>query len=390
MSELIQKNDSRATIRWKLLTGASAFALAGYIALIDSAAASDTDHSQIWIELGGQFEQMNEAWERFAPPFVSHIDTSILPSPLGVQHPAHSTISADGKFTFQPENSDWVFAAAVRFGRSNSKDQIAAKTYPASAYHLLSLPGRHLYEKTGVAPLAQKFVYASARDDEHHQIMDFQAGKDVGLGFFGGNGTSVVSAGVRFAQFTSSSKVMIGADPDFHFSYKYVHGFGHFPSLYIKQPEQRWHHYTGNLNISRSFRGIGPSISWEASAPFAGNKESTELTVDWGVNAALLFGRQRVRGHHDTQAIFKTGTGNSQGTTPYPHRYYSPSRSKSVTVPNVGGSLGLSFRYPNAKISIGYKADFFFNAIDGGIDARKSENRAFYGPYASISIGLGD
>ncbi len=44
----------------------------------------------------------------------------------------------------------------------------------------------------------------------------------------------------------------------------------------------------------------------------------------------------------------------------------------------------------DAKISLGYKADFFFGAIDGGIDARKNENRAFFGPYASISIGLGD
>ena len=47
-------------------------------------------------------------------------------------------------------------------------------------------------------------------------------------------------------------------------------------------------------------------------------------------------------------------------------------------------------RYADAKISFGYSADFFFGAIDGGIDARKNENRGFYGPYASISIGLGD
>ena len=31
MSELIQKNDNRATIRWKLLTGASALALTAYV-----------------------------------------------------------------------------------------------------------------------------------------------------------------------------------------------------------------------------------------------------------------------------------------------------------------------------------------------------------------------
>ena len=59
-----------------------------------------------------------------------------------------------------------------------------------------------------------------------------------------------------------------------------------------------------------------------------------------------------------------------------------------VIVPNVGGFAGLSFRYADAKVSFGYRADFFFGAIDGGIDARKSETLGFYGPFATISIGL--
>jgi hypothetical protein len=63
-------------------------------------------------------------------------------------------------------------------------------------------------------------------------------------------------------------------------------------------------------------------------------------------------------------------------------------RSRNVTVPNIGGFAGLSFKYPNAKVSLGYRADFFFGAIDGGIDARKTYDRSFYGPYATVSIGL--
>jgi hypothetical protein len=50
----------------------------------------------------------------------------------------------------------------------------------------------------------------------------------------------------------------------------------------------------------------------------------------------------------------------------------------------------VSWRTSNAKVSLGYRADMFFGAIDGGIDTRKNENRGFYGPFASISIGLGD
>ncbi len=40
------------------------------------------------------------------------------------------------------------------------------------------------------------------------------------------------------------------------------------------------------------------------------------------------------------------------------------------------------------KVRMGYRADFFFGAIDGGIDTRKSETLGFYGPFATISIGL--
>jgi len=40
----------------------------------------------------------------------------------------------------------------------------------------------------------------------------------------------------------------------------------------------------------------------------------------------------------------------------------------------VGGFAGLSYNFPNAKVSLGYRADFFFGAIDGGPDAAKKEN----------------
>jgi len=60
-----------------------------------------------------------------------------------------------------------------------------------------------------------------------------------------------------------------------------------------------------------------------------------------------------------------------------------------VIVPNIGGFAGLSLRFPNAKVSFGYRADAFFGAMDGGIDARKTYDRDFYGPFATISIGLG-
>ena len=52
--------------------------------------------------------------------------------------------------------------------------------------------------------------------------------------------------------------------------------------------------------------------------------------------------------------------------------------------------LGLSWRVQDFKVSMGYRADFFFGAMDTGIDAAKKSNTTFNGPYASISVGLGN
>ena len=54
------------------------------------------------------------------------------------------------------------------------------------------------------------------------------------------------------------------------------------------------------------------------------------------------------------------------------------------------GLQGFRIAMPMRRSASAIAADFFFGAMDGGIDARKSKNRGFYGPYASISVGLGD
>ena len=66
-----------------------------------------------------------------------------------------------------------------------------------------------------------------------------------------------------------------------------------------------------------------------------------------------------------------------------------PARSRTVTIPNVGGMAGVSLKFPNAKVSLGYRADFFFGAMDGGIDTAHRENVGFYGPFATMSVGIG-
>jgi len=217
--------------------------------------------------------------------------------------------------------------------------------------------------------------------------VDFQAGKDVGLGSFGANVSSTFDAGIRFAQFTSRTTSTIDSDPNFKVSYKYITQLaGH--SAYIKFPKQNWDLYHATMNANRNFIGVGPSLEWHADTLLAGRSNTAGFTFDWGVNGALLFGRQKMRAHHETSAHYKN---YRHASGPLPVAYKTPhstARSRSILVPNLGGFAGASLRFPNAKLSLGYRADFFWGAMDGGIDTRKTEGIGFYGPFATIRIGL--
>ena len=117
MSELIQKNDNRATIRWKLLTGVSALALTAYVSSANLAKAEDADQPQIWIELGGQLSGLDDGQEAFSPAIMAARPSMFTPSQKYERPPLYS-IDEDGKISFQPEDSNWIFSASVRYGRS--------------------------------------------------------------------------------------------------------------------------------------------------------------------------------------------------------------------------------------------------------------------------------
>lgn len=376
----MSEHDNRATIRRKLLTGVSILALT--VSSAGIARAEDSGQPQIWIELGGQLNRLDDGQEIFAPVFPnSPARPSIFSPSQKFERPPLYGFEEDGKISFQPEGSDWILAASLRYGRSSSNRAVHQQTDPKPA--IVQLIGGQ-YTKY---PHAARFADTASQNSERHLIADFQVGKDVGLGMFGNrNASSVLNLGVRFAQFSSKSNIALKSNPDWQFTYKYAYGF--------KIPQQAFHSNLASLQAERNFHGVGPSLSWNVSAPFAGNVQGGEFTVDWGLNAALLFGRQRTKVHHQVTGQFAPAYHFlAQNPGLYPTYQPAPvnrTRSKSITVPNAGGFAGLSFRYADAKISLGYRGDFFFNAMDGGTDARKLENRDFYGPFASISFGLGD
>jgi hypothetical protein len=374
MSELINKRSGCDSVFLQLLTTTSVGAL---LMSVYAAQAADADRPTVWVELGAQSEQMSGMGEPFAPPFAPEIVADGFTSLAKAQQALSQSFGGEGKISFQPENSDWIFSASVLYGRA---DGHKATHEQANASLRIVLGSFTHY----VSPSAfesefkrEKFSETVADNGASHAILDFQAGRDVGVGLFGGGSTSTINFGLRFAQFYSKRSVNIHADPDFN-----------VPSKLFSYP--KYHHtYSVMSHIDRSFSGLGPTISLNATVPLIATSNDSSINVDWGVNAAALFGRQKVRGHGQTTgAFYKTKVFSHYFNSPI-HRSGNPDRTRAAVVPNLGAFAGLSFQFADAKVSVGYRGDFFFHAMDGGIDTRKSENVGFYGPFTTVNVGFG-
>jgi hypothetical protein len=378
MSELVNTKRQHENFRRQLLATVSALALTTFISTHDAKADDNADRPVVWIELGGQLDRIEDGQEAFAPPFFGSAATPAILAPMidAQKQPSHS-VGEYGKITFEPTGSNWLVSASIRYGRASSV--------------------KHLHYETARQTVPVTFggvVHSSLRNNElgdgqggtreSHLVVDFQAGKDVGLGLFGAKGMSVFSAGVRFAQFTSGSDVTLHACPT-------------YVSSVISSPGRftfRYHHFHTNTAIiqsRRSVHAIGPSLSWDASQPVMGDSSSMTVALDWGVNGAILFGRQHAQTHHQTAGYYFKGAivANPKYHTTYVNPPVDHSRVRTVTIPNVGAFAGVTFRYASAKVSFGYRGDFFFNAMDTSWDTQKSTTVGFYGPFASVSIGLG-
>jgi len=372
MSELIETQTSRHNLRHLLLSSAAAAALIALAYTAEPAQAADGGRPTVWIELGGQLERVNGQGAPFAPDFTQTFADSpafLSGSPITSQRAPRYSKGLEGKITFAPEGSDWVFSASLLYGRANGNKRVHQQTagIPLGTDSLI----RMVWPSKTVLPI-KAYSDVRSRVSESHAIIDFKVGKDVGVGIFGSS--SVFSFGTRIAQFTSDRKTQIYARPE-------VHPYGGLGKY--------WTNFSADGKSERSFRGIGPTVSWEGETALAGNADGG-VTFDWGVSAAVLFGRQKANIVHSTLASkFEQYQFNYPNKIVY-HDTPPPSvRRRSVVVPNLGGFAGLSMHYTNAKISLGYRGDFFFGAMDTGIDRRKTENMSFHGPFATISIGLG-
>jgi len=365
---------------------------------IDIFGDADGKAPQIWLTLGGGYNnKLDVAADPYDPLASPNFPNggnptppwaAGLPTPAQLQKTPKAGFDWQGVLTYQADDSDWVLKAGIRYGRSTYKkafhESIVAGTksgvFVGPFYQTCALITRLIPADAGFCAHGRVKEFDDSLDvsSEEHSILDFSLGRDVGLGSFGSGGKSTLSAGVRIAQFSSLSELQLGAGPHYNFS---------------AHVEQKYHEvYDFQSSEKRNFRGIGPEVAWDGSVTALGNLVDGQVTFDWGINAGVLFGRQIAVLHHAVQHCrinsfqpLNTCVGDVEITEPAD----DTNRSRTVTVPNLGGYAGLSVRYTDAKVSLGYRADTFFGAMDGGQDTAKRENRGFYGPYLNVSLGFG-
>ena len=359
MSELTQTCRAPQYLKRQLLATASALTLMGFM---NGAQASDdtaSDHPLVWLELGGQFDRENDPTQTWTPPNIPPPLTQPTFEPFG-RMPGVG-YDWDGKVAIAPDDSGWTFSAAIQFGK--------AKRGPKSTHDQANPTGFNGYSQP--IPATYAFTNSHSLSDTSHLIVDFQAGKDLGLGLLGGHGGSSINFGIRMAQFREGARGTMTAQASA--LHKYNAGVDH----------------NADMHAARSFSGVGPSIDWKTSLPLTGSL-ANGIALDWGANASMLFGRQKADVSLHTEVLQYAAFASSVPPALLKHSTSAPSRRKQVIVPNIGGFAGLSYRMGGrGKIALGYRADMFFGAIDGGIATRKSENVGFYGPFASVSIGIG-
>jgi|SRR6185437_7416431 hypothetical protein len=383
MSELIIERET--TVRWKLLATVSVMAICGASCAVP-AFAGDTDRSTVWIELGAQLERTQGGQDPFLPPFLQSDPRPAfeeVPS-ASTQRPPRYAIGGEGRIMFAPEGSDWSLSADVRYGRSNGAKHLHQQTTEVRK------SGVHLLTDDPVYVRLTGFGDTASAHKASYLVADFVAGRDVGLGLWRGSSSATVDFGVRFVQFTAKSSTTLRELPDPFIERVPQPPNPFLPNQHKYTTNSHHHSFYAQSSVWHSFSGVGPTISMSGSQAFAGNPDEGELSFDWGANGAVLFGRQKVHGSHKTTGEYFTNHFTAFGFAPK-SSYSTPkpvARTRSVVVPNVGGFAGLSFRRSNAKVSFGYRADFFFGAMDAGIDARHTEDMSFHGPFAKISVGL--
>jgi len=296
------------------------------------------------------------------------------------------------KLIYRPDGSLWSVSGSYRYGRTNTDtarphveqyDQgHICGFYPNGPLASFCNPNSPKYNRYISSYEHTSWSEASARNREEHTVVDFAVGRDVGLGL--GLSHSEFGAGLRYAEFQSSTDMTAHALAGWDIRpgwAKYYIGVGNTG-------------YVSDLHSRRGFKGAGPTLSWAAAKSLLGNTDTGHLDVDWSITGGTLFGKQKTSFNGEEQITYHHGQASAY-PTPLPQ--VGPAtvlgvpddRTKSVTVPVVDLSLGLSYEIQRIKVGAGYRWERYFNVLDAGYADRKSYDRTMDGPYFKIAVGFG-
>jgi len=347
------------------------------------------------VELSGMVQHQDAPYETLAPALVSS-----FPSALDPTRSQHRDLDwGDGRalrLTYRPEGSVWNIAAAFRYGRTNNgltrihSEEVAGEKvcgFLSDGFvGYFCDPSDPRYQ-AGVVKTGINWSDSSARQSEQHLIAEFSVGRDVGLGLFA-SGKSSVAAGLRYAHFESKTDISMDGIPDWYLPegwVKYTPGYG--PAQYASTH----HHYRASLNADREFSGTGPTLKWEAAQPLVGGEASGHVDLDWSIAGGVLFGKQKAT-VSGSEAAGSLKVQYGQGSEYWPSIPSVPvrmERSKSVSVPVINLSLGVSYEIQRVKVGAGYRWDRYFNVLDVGYAEHKNVDRTMDGPYFKVAVGFG-
>ncbi|HEX5776638.1 MAG TPA: Lpg1974 family pore-forming outer membrane protein, partial [Caulobacteraceae bacterium] len=340
------------------------------------------------LELGGQVQRHDAPNEMLRPDFIDEFDPAIDPS-----RPQNDDLDwGDGRevrLTWRLDGRPWLVSLGARYGETNGGGRTM-------------LMGER-FEGCGLAAPcagqpAQQFVVnnyggSALYESEEHTVVDFMVGREFGLG---GEmlSAATLSVGLRYAKLASVTDVSPYGTPDWFLAPEYLTKYPPMPPVFFIPgiPVHR-HEHRGELSATRDFKGVGPAVSWEASLPVIDWSDGGRVELDGSVAGGVLFGKQRASGEGSERSAYYRGPIGSTATAPPASPPIESSvsfdRSKNVTVPTVGLSLGLSYSVGGFKAGAGYRWERYFDAIDGGIEEHQDHDRTIDGPYFKLSVGFG-
>ncbi len=322
----------RNSFKAKLLLAVSAFAISAVTANAQEHAGLPGD---FWMEFSGMLPFYKASKDKYwydARELVQVVH-AISPSANLVREKlpyvkAKNSYLFTGEFGYKFFESPWFIK--VNIGHAFSK-----KRSGHNEFLFTGTTGSH------GTPVSAHGI-GSAKKKERLSFLDFEVGRDVGLGKDVLN--VQLSGGVRILSFTSKE-----------------YGTG---TLNIYVDHALFRSSSGEFHSKRKFLGAGPKIGINVTAPL-----SDTFALRLNVAGAVLFGKRKVKGFDGSDYFI---------------------RNKSAVVPNVDANVGFAWRPTDSmQFTIGYGVNAFFNLVDNGyFEKGAKKDRIIHGPKIGLRVDL--